>query len=154
MSTTHNIDNEEFKTNYKSVRDVWKENDAAPDFILDNMLTLFLGDKENHANLWEIWRPQFETIKGEPMFHGMNNLLERDELTDEMMKQLTMPSLVIHGTEDHGMPMILGQKIYESLPNAKGMIEIQGAAHAANLMEPDKVNDAIKTFLGKHVYTA
>lgn len=152
MSTTHNIDNDEFKKSYRSVRDAWKENDGAPDFILNNMLNLFLGDEESYADLWSKWKPEFEKIKGEQMFHGMNNLLERDEITEDMMAKLTMPSLVIHGDKDVGMPFALGEKIYAGLPNAKGLIKVEGAAHAANLQEPDFVNEAIRSFLSEHVY--
>lgn len=152
MSTTHNIDNDDFKTNYAQARDLWRQNGSAPDFLLDNMMTLFLGSKEEHGDLWATWRPVFEKVNGEQVFHGMNNLLERDEITDEMMAKITMPALVIHGTEDHGMPIALGQKIYEALPNAKDMVRITGAAHAANLMQPDAVNRAIREFLETHVY--
>jgi pimeloyl-ACP methyl ester carboxylesterase len=154
MSTTQNIDSEDFKVNYTSVRDAWRKSGDAPSFILDNMMMLFLGPKEEYPQLWEIWRPQFEKVNGEQVFHGMNNLLERDDLTDEMMQKLTMPSLVIHGQEDRGMPIMLGERVFKSLPNAKKMVRVPGAAHAANLMKPDVVNAALREFLETHVYTS
>lgn len=152
MSTSYHIDNEEFKNNYRTVRDVWKENDAAPEPILNNMLTLFLGAQDQYQHLWDIWKPEFEKIKGNQVFHGMNNLLERDEITPDDLATISVPTLVTHGKDDIGMPSHLGQAIFDNMPTAKKIALIPNAAHAANLMEPAMINEEIATFLKETVY--
>lgn len=152
MSTSYHIDDEEFKSNYRTVRDIWRENDSAPEPILNNMLTLFLGPQDEYQHLWDIWKPEFEKVKGNQVFHGMNNLLERDEITPEDLAQITVPTLVTHGKADVGMPAHLGQDIFDKMPAAKKIVLIPGAAHAANLMMPDTINEEIAAFLKEHVY--
>lgn len=152
MSTHHLVDDDSFKSTYRSVRDAWREADAPPEMILNNMLTLLLGAPEETAELWQIWRPKWQAVKGEQAYHGMNNLLERDEIPDEKLSAITVPTLVIHGKEDRGLPITLGERLYRALPNAKGMVAINGAAHAANLYDPQTTNTAIQQFLSTHVY--
>ena len=73
--------------------------------------------------------------------------MDRDDLTAEQLKQITVPALVIHGEADQGVPISLGEALAEALPNSKGLVRAPGAAHAVNLSHPQIVNPPLIEFL-------
>jgi len=48
--------------------------------------------------------------------------------TKEAVAKLTMPSLVIHGDEDHTVPFQWGVELAETLPNSR-FLKVEGAGH-------------------------
>jgi pimeloyl-ACP methyl ester carboxylesterase len=109
---------------------------------------LFLGNDED---LRAHWGPKWAAANPHNIWHAKNNLIDRDELSDEQMRTITAPALVIHGMEDQGIPIMLGEQLHNILPNAKGMVRVPEAAHAANLMQPEVVNVALLAFLERYV---
>lgn len=72
-------------------------------------------------------------------------LATRDDLTDRM-SELTMPALVVHGSDDLAIGIERGRALADLLPNGE-LVEIEGGGHAANLTHPADVNAAIAAFL-------
>lgn len=72
-------------------------------------------------------------------------LATRDDLTDRM-GELTMPALVVHGSEDLAIGIEKGRALADLLPNSE-FVEVEGGGHAANLTHPAEVNAAITRFL-------
>lgn len=151
LSTYNGIDTSDVKAIYYSMRNTWK--DKGPDLLIETYRDLFLGKDERGLALYQVWEPKWRAVDGNAFTAASNNLTERDEITSDQVKEnITMPSIVIHGEQDHGMPIGLAQQLFESLPNAKRMVPVPGAPHAANLTNPDVVTAAIQEFLDE-VYT-
>jgi pimeloyl-ACP methyl ester carboxylesterase len=146
MSTYYGVDTEDVKEIYRSMRNTWRDVGPAP--LLDTYLMLFLGNDED---LRAHWGPKWAAANPHNIWHAKNNLIDRDELSDEQMRTITAPALVIHGMEDQGIPIMLGEQLHNILPNAKGMVRVPEAAHAANLMQPEVVNVALLAFLERYV---
>ena len=67
-------------------------------------------------------------------------------LTDEQLKKVTMPSLIIHGTKDRNASYEGGRTWLTQLPDAR-MVTIPGAAHAMWVDDPATTYSAIRHFL-------
>ena len=64
----------------------------------------------------------------------------------ERLREVTTPTLVIHGTEDEITPPKYSQYLTDHIPEARG-IAISGGTHLAHLEYPAQVNEAIQQFL-------
>ena len=60
--------------------------------------------------------------------------------------KVTMPVLTIHGTADRAVPYGAGREWAFILPNAK-LLTIEEGGHLSWIEEPERVLDAVKTFL-------
>jgi|SRR5688572_5978235 len=67
-------------------------------------------------------------------------------LTDEELKKVTMPSLIIHGTKDRNASYEGGRSWVTALPDAR-IVTIPGAAHAMWVDDPVTTFAAIRHFL-------
>lgn len=146
LSTYNDIDSDDVKATYATMRDAWKEH--GPEGLVPTYLDLFIGQNEE---LRKYWGDKWLSYDANNIYHGMNNLIDRTAVTQEMVDTVTVPTLVVHGDSDVGMPYALGQALFEQLPNAKKFVLVEGAAHGANVTHPEVVNEAIKEFLKEHV---
>ncbi|MDP1880074.1 MAG: alpha/beta hydrolase, partial [Parachlamydiaceae bacterium] len=122
LSTQSTIDPEPLKAAYREMRDTWKQVGPIPP-LLEGLATAILGSKlatgmEDH---WNEWIPKWKQISGEAIFHAMNNLLDRDEIT-HLLQEITCPAFVTHGTDDSAIPEALGKELSTILPNCRGFI--------------------------------
>ncbi|GAA4025247.1 bromoperoxidase [Arthrobacter methylotrophus] len=63
--------------------------------------------------------------------------------------KIDVPALIVHGTEDHILPIdVTGRRFTEALPNAD-YLEIDGAPHGMLWTHGAEVNKALLDFLGK-----
>ena len=77
-------------------------------------------------------------------------LVDRDDLWDRVA-EIDIPALVIHGDSDLAISIDQAERLAESLPRSEGLVVVPDAGHAANLGNPDAVNDALRDFLARHV---
>ncbi|PJF39206.1 MAG: alpha/beta hydrolase [Phototrophicales bacterium] len=148
LSTYNGVDTPDVKQIYYSMRNTWVK--QGPDPLISTYRDLFLGKDERGQELFKYWEPRWRAVSAKAFEAASNNLTERDEIPDEQVKEhITMPSIVIHGEQDQGMPIALAEQLYKTLPNAKRMVPVPGAAHAANLTHPDVVNEALQEFLAE-----
>lgn len=73
-------------------------------------------------------------------------LLEREDITDRLA-EISAPALVIHGSEDHAIPLDLAEALVQGLDGSEPLVVIEGAAHAANLTHAEQVNPPLLAFL-------
>jgi pimeloyl-ACP methyl ester carboxylesterase len=76
-------------------------------------------------------------------------LVQRDEITDRL-GEISPPTLIIHGSADAATPMWNAEQLRDGIPDVRGLVVIEGAGHAANMGQPervDQVNRAIADFL-------
>lgn len=143
LSTYNGVDTEDVKQVYRSMRDAWAG--VGKQGVIDVYANLFLGESQA---LRETWIPKWKAIPTANIFHGMNNLIDRDDVSAEQAKRITVPALVMHGDADQGIPSALAENtLFNVLPNVKGMIRIPGGTHAANLVNPEATNAPLKHFL-------
>lgn len=145
MSTWAGVDDEVTKGQFRQARDTWVN--AGPlDPLVESYATFFLGPKEASEAHWKKWIPRWKAYSGTAIFHAMNNLLDRDDISG-LVSRIQAPALVTHGDADRGMPMALGKRLSEALPNCKAFVPIHGAAHAANYTHADAINPGLLEFL-------
>jgi 3-oxoadipate enol-lactonase len=147
VSTHLKVDTEEVKGLYRSMRDTWVENGPAP--LIGTFLDLFIGEESKFPELRKTWRTKWEQIDGNQITHSMNHLIDRDELSEEQVNAMSMPSMVIHGDDDRGIPLGMGKGLFEELPNSTTMFVVPGAQHGAILTHPEAVAEPLKAFLGE-----
>lgn len=74
-------------------------------------------------------------------------LVDRAPVLDAL-GEVTVPTLVVSGAEDHTLPSIHSQRIAARLPGAR-QVEVRGAAHLVPLEKPDEATALILDFLGQ-----
>jgi pimeloyl-ACP methyl ester carboxylesterase len=147
MSTQAGIDDQATIAQYTLMRDTWI-NAGSVDALIEGLATVLLGPKTSSfmENVWNRWLPKWKTTTKTAIFHAMNNLLFRDEISADL-KKICHPVLITHGDADFGMPIHLAKSLSENLKNCKKFLPIKGAAHAANFTHPKAINDALIDFL-------
>lgn len=150
MSTRKDIESQEFDRNYKMLRDNWVK-DGASDLYVDSLMALLIGDKENFADYWDLWRARWKKFSGNQMYHTINALLARTPVTESQIRQIQSPVFSIHGVEDYGTPLVLADQLYQLFPNGKGKVRVKGAAHAVSMTHAQEVNPPLRMFLDEYV---
>ena len=150
MSTRSGVDEEAAKTGYREMRDTWRQMGPIEPLI-EGLATAILGPKEAPGMdaHWDHWLPKWKQVSGENIFHAMNNLLDRDDITHRLT-EITCPALVTHGTEDSAIPPALAKMLSQDLQNCKDLVLAPGA-HAPNLTHPEIINHHLVKFLGAWV---
>lgn len=62
------------------------------------------------------------------------------------VRKLSMPALVIHGTEDKTVPFSYGEELAETLPNSQ-FVKLDGAGHNFTVATKEIANQAVINFL-------
>lgn len=147
MSTQAAVDGPETIAQFTHMRDAWV-NDGPIDPLLGGLATALLGPNNTPQmeTIWRYWLPKWRALTGNAIFHGMNNLLTRDDITNDIA-DIHTPALVTHGDADIGMPLFLGQSLSNNLGNCKEFLVVKEAAHAANFTHPEPINHAMEKFL-------
>ena len=68
--------------------------------------------------------------------------------TFDMIREIRLPTLVIHGTEDQLIPVSEGELIRDTIPGAR-MVTIPEAGHLPNLEQPELFNLAVREFISQ-----
>jgi len=63
------------------------------------------------------------------------------------LKRITCPSLVIHGTDDHVSPVVVGERLAELL--GADLLRIAGGGHCPQARDPIRVNRALLEFIDR-----
>ena len=141
IDTQAGAESEEAKEAYGPMGEMWLS--VGPvDELAEAIAHLIIGDPDENARWIAKWQARPKELIAEPM----QCLLDREDIT-ERLGEIRCPALVIHGTNDEGIPMDLGEVLAAGLPGADEVVQIEGAAHAPNLTHPDPVNAAILPFL-------
>lgn len=103
---------------------------------------MILGD----AGLTATWVPKWEALDLAQLTLAGATLLTRDDISDRVA-EIGCPILAVHGTADAALDISRARTLAAAAPDHRGLIEIEGAPHAANMTNPDQVNAAIAEFL-------
>lgn len=120
------------------------------------------GIRDNQAKTaqmvadWQ-WAEDFEAAKergAERMIQMDASILQMDFTATndfdvrEKISDIRAPTLVIGGTADRMTPLKYSEYLRDHIPNAQ-LVVIEGGGHMMALEQPQKVADAVKTFLEK-----
>jgi 4,5:9,10-diseco-3-hydroxy-5,9,17-trioxoandrosta-1(10),2-diene-4-oate hydrolase len=84
------------------------------------------------------------TLRASANLWGFKNETFRPVL--ERAKEIRMPSLIIWGAQDRTLPLALGRRAAQVLPNAQLHI-FDRCGHEPNMVLPDEFNQLVKAFL-------
>lgn len=151
MSTQPTADPEPLKAGYREMRDTWQQLGPIPP-LMEGLATAILGPREaiGLEAHWNKWLPKWKQIPGEAIFHAMNNLLDRDEITHRL-QDIVCPVLITHGAEDNAIPATIGEELSKKLTNCRGFVLSPGA-HAVNMTHPGMINPSVEKFLDELCY--
>lgn len=104
--------------------------------ILESAFTSF-ADVAHEAGFWASILALFTT--------------ERFASIDKIA-QVQAPLLMLHGAQDHTVPMVLGQRLFDAAREPKQWVAIESASHSdINLVAAEAYQRALQTFRAKHL---
>lgn len=103
---------------------------------------LILGDEALAAE----WIPKWDAIEREQLVLAGGALLGRDDVADRV-REIACPILTIHGTADQAISIERAEALAAAAPDHRGLVRVDGAAHAPNMTHADRVNPALRSFL-------
>lgn len=103
---------------------------------------LILGDETLAAE----WIPRWAAIERQQLVLAGGALLGRDDISDRV-GEITCPILTVHGTADQAISMDRAQALADAAVDHRGIVAVEGAAHAPNMTNPAEVNAALADFL-------
>jgi abhydrolase domain-containing protein 8 len=75
--------------------------------------------------------------------------------SDDTIRSLELPCLLIHGESDGITPLVDAQELHRMLPNAGGQVyTIPRTSHCLMLERPDQVIELLRSFIAMHTDTA
>jgi pimeloyl-ACP methyl ester carboxylesterase len=141
IDTQAGTEKPENRAGYQEMLDTWVS--VGPvDELANDVAALILSDPALNDEWIAKWRARPKEGLAEPG----RCLMDRDDVTDRL-GEIACPAIVFHGTEDVAIEMELAEALCEGLPDCRGLIRVEGAAHAANLTHADRVNPPLLEFL-------
>lgn len=126
---------------YRVMVDTWAEHGYLEE-LASTVAGLIIGEPA----LEQTWKQRWQGWDASQLRAAGAALLDRDDITDRL-PELAMPVLCVHGTEDAAIPVSRAHEICAAVGDCRGVVEVEGAKHAANLTHPEVVNPALRTFL-------
>lgn len=144
ISTQAGVDDGQTLAGYRQMLDNWQA--VGPVLPLrEAIANIILGGRE----YWEPWISKWAEFPKEAFLNPTLCLLERDDITDRL-GEIKVPAIVFHGTADIAIPMERARQLADKLPQGKRLVEVPGAAHAANVTHPGIVNPPLLEFLQEY----
>lgn len=103
---------------------------------------LILGDDDLAAD----WIPKWMAIDSDQLVLAGGALLGRDDVSGRV-GEISCPILGVHGTDDQAIAIERAEALAASSTDHRGIVKVDGAAHAPNMTHPDVVNPALAEFL-------
>lgn len=120
----------------------WQNKDAVIEYIA-NGWRLLIGSKYPFDEKRTFKLAEKEVNRASSLLSMFNHsLLKGGESYYGKEKEINIPALVIHGTEDPVLPVQHGEALHESIPGAK-LILLQGVGHEMPHQEWNRIIDAL-----------
>lgn len=139
MATQSTADNPETVRSFHELRDNWS-NELIRSHIIESLLPVIIGTGKENI---EYWRSVWNQYSSDNIYYPMNAMTSRKNID---VTEIYQAALVIHGTEDQGIPHSAGMALSNALQHSQ-FVSVEGAYHAVNLSHPNIVNKAIESFL-------
>ncbi len=135
---------DEVLAGYRAMQQMWLA-DGPVDALTGPIADLIIADPEENPKWIAKWKARPRELFLEPS----NTLFERDDITDRV-GEITCPAFIAHGTADTAITLESAKELRDALPHCVAFVEVEGAAHAANLTHADQVNPPLLEFLRKY----
>jgi len=129
---------------YRATAEAWIEHGPVGE-IGSNMAELLFGKRYDAS----VWLGKWQAKPPSETAHPWATVLGRDEFMHRL-PEIKCPSLVIHGSADRAFDLATAKGLQSALGNCKGLVVIEGAAHAPNVTHPKPFNRALSEFLGRN----
>lgn len=126
---------------YRAMIDQWVEHGYQ-----EELATVVAGLIIGNPDLEQPWKAKWRSWPASRLAAAGPALLDRDDITDRL-PEIDAPTLLVHGREDSAIPVDRADQIASLVTDSRGVVVVDGAAHAANLSHPEVVNPAIRDFL-------
>jgi 3-oxoadipate enol-lactonase len=126
---------------YRAMIDAWVTNGYQEE-LATVVAGLIIGDEAQTAR----WKEKWREWPAERLAQAGPALLDRDDITDRI-PEIDAPTLICHGGGDVAIPTERAEQLQAALGECRGLVVVDGAAHAPNLTHPEEVNAAIREFL-------
>jgi 3-oxoadipate enol-lactonase len=140
IDTQAGVEDPEAVPLYQGMHDEWVSN--GPGNVQDGIAALILGGDVDHAP----WFAKWNAAPKENLSLPFDCLLARDDITDRL-PEIAAPAIIFHGDADAAIPMTSAEALCAGLADCRGVVVVEGAAHAPNLSHPDAVNGPLLAFL-------
>jgi pimeloyl-ACP methyl ester carboxylesterase len=124
---------------YQQLHEIWMS--QGPEPVQEVVSAIILGPGD-----WSDWYAKWAAADRDQFSHAFGALVERDDITPRL-SEITVPTLIVHGTADAAIPMNKAEQLRDGLAGEVSFATIEGGTHAANVSHPQAVNDAILNFL-------
>lgn len=111
--------------------------------ILEVAAGMILGDDHLAAE----WIPKWAQIDPGQLALAGEALLDREDISDRV-GEIGCPILTIHGAADPAISTERAKALAAAASDHRGIVLVEGAAHAPNMTHPDVVTPALRNFLG------
>lgn len=138
-------DTEETKLNRARSIALAKEQGITP--IIESMLARVLSPVtlQNNPDLVETVRQIMRHTSLRAVLGDLQGMMERID-SRPFLKQISVPTLIIHGKDDPLIPIDEAQAMQAAIPNCRLLI-MENAAHLPNLEASERFNHAIREFI-------
>ncbi|MNX21668.1 putative non-heme bromoperoxidase BpoC [compost metagenome] len=146
ISTRAGLDTDEQNNNFRRLADEWSLNGSSN---VQQMLSRLLISDDEYASPWTA---KWSTSSRDSLALPVAALVGRDDLTPHLTN-ISVPTLVIHGTADIAIDVLHGRQLAAGIANAR-LVEIADAGHAPPLTHALQTTQALLTFLQSLEITA
>jgi len=145
IDTQPGKDDPEKAAGYDQLIDAWTAPGGPPQQVKDTVGAMILGPGCDDPGRW---MDAAAAIPAATIRQVYATLMTREDDVTPRLDEITMPALVVHGSQDLAIDLDTAKWFSGELPNAE-LVVVEGAGHAANLTHPDEVNPAIEAFLAR-----
>lgn len=91
------------------------------------------------------------SVFADALFREKNMVGLDDYSTVEALQSTTIPVMLIHGSDDHFVPVEMTYENYKACASSKKLLIVPGADHGMSyFLEPERYEDAVKAFWAEH----
>jgi 3-oxoadipate enol-lactonase len=115
--------------------------------VLPAMPPIFLKDEfiAAHPEAVEGWFEMLRRSDPQGVARASRGVDARDDISDQL-GAISVPTLVIHGTEDAAIELEKAEELAHLVPGAR-FATIEGAGHQSNVDSPEDVSRLVREFL-------
>lgn len=138
-------DTEEGKLNRQRSIALAREQGIAP--IIESMIARVLSPVtlQNNPDLVETVRQIMHQTSLQAVLGDLQGMMERID-SRPFLKQISVPTLIIHGQDDSLIPVEEAKAMQAAIPDCRLLI-LENAAHLPNLEASERFNQAIREFI-------
>jgi 3-oxoadipate enol-lactonase len=133
---------------YAAMRHVMRKGEL--EAVLPALPPVFFADRyvAAHGERVEAWFESLRQGSAEGFALASQLVDERDDISARLA-EISVPTLVIHGTEDVPIPVERARALADGIPGARLEL-VEGAGHQSNMDHPEEITRLLRDWLASH----